>query len=96
VETGFGGDKLYDVAAEGRYYFLHSEVAVPYVGAMVGPAWIRVDGDSDPAMKTAAFGGFKYYVDPRISIFVEAQMGLILGGPDASFGAMALGVSAKL
>lgn len=95
AEFGFGNDKVYDAVLEGRYYFLVDELAVPYAGVLAGPAWVRSNGDSDPALKIGGFGGLKYYMTPIVSVFLEAQMGVLMGEENANYGGLMIGASAK-
>jgi len=96
VEAGFGGDDLYAALVEARYHFLINENAVPYAGAVAGPAMLHVDGDTDPAFKTGVFGGLKYYVNPLIALFAEMQFGGVYGDETATYAGLFVGVSAKL
>lgn len=92
LEAGLSGDSMIALLGEAKYSFSQTGEITPYVGLLIGPAFLTYEGDSDTALKIAGTAGVTSYTDKNWAIFGELQAGILEGDDSESFVGFGVGV----
>ena len=85
LEAGFSGDSMFNVVGEARYVFSKMGDITPYVGALVGPAFLSYNSKTYTALKAGGVAGVVTYTDKNWAIFGEVQAGQMFGDETQNF-----------
>lgn len=96
AEVGFSNDSIFCLLGEIQYQLPEMGSVRPYAGALVGPAFVSSDSDSDTLLKFGGIVGGKSYISDDMAIFGEFQMGALAGSNGTTYFGLGVGALFKL
>jgi hypothetical protein len=89
--SALGDDNVYTTFVDGRWLFYVHPQLVPYAGARIGAAYIDYTkdhngGDNETLLGLGGFGGGRFYVNEKFSIYGELSQTFYIGEDERATG----------